>query len=179
MARTRERREKITAKRSKPERKSAAGGAKTTKPGRESSLATATRRSGNTAAPVRFKKATVTIAFTGEQDLRARLQALLAVLAPPAPAMARAAGLAADPCLDLFQSIQVVTDALHPKPFEPAEKLSDTYLTAEERELFQARVVDEVGERRCRIDADEVPAEGGTTHGNVVTAVREKARHKE
>lgn len=127
-----------------------------------------------------FQKTSVTIRFDNEQELRSRLRDLVALVEPPRQrtGMALAAAAAAEPALTLFQAIEVVSEALDPHKLDPPEKLGETYLTSQERELFQARVVNEVGDRRCRIDAADVPAEEATTHGSVITAVREKARRQ-
>ena len=82
---------------------------------------------------------------------------------------------AADSCLSLIQSVQIVAKALSPKTFHPPEKLGDTYLTSQERELFKARVVRGVTGAGCQIGDTDVPAEEGTTHSAVVGAIRENA----
>ena len=65
--------------------------------------------------------------------------------------------------------------ALSPKNFLPGEKLGETYLTSQERELFKARVVRGVKTAGCQIADDDVPAEDATTHSAVVLALRQNA----
>lgn len=131
-------------------------------------------------ALVSFHRATLTIAFDNEEELRDRLRELLALVEPPREVAvmttADAVAMPAESCLTLFQAIDVVNRALHPQRLDPPEKLGETYLSSQERELFQARVVKEVGAQGCAIEAAHVPAGVDTTHANVITAVREKAR---
>lgn len=130
---------------------------------------------------ITLRKATLTIEFANERELRNRLAALLEMLDRPAARGAdAAAGLAAgaaaaESCLTLFEAVDVVDEALEPKDFVPSEKLGDTYLTSQERESFKARVVERVEARRCRIDAQDVPADEGTIHSAVAGAVRDNA----
>lgn len=127
--------------------------------------------------PLDFARASLTIRFKTESELRERLEGLLTLFggADAAGVQFEAAG-AADSCLSLIQSVQIVAKALDPKTFNPTEKLGDTYLTSQERELFKARVVKGVTGAGCRIADSDVPAEEATTHSAVVGAVREKAR---
>ena len=71
--------------------------------------------------------------------------------------------------------MQIVAKALEPKTFNPPEKLGDTYLLSQERELFKARTVTGVVKGGCQIADTGVPAEEGTTHSAVVAAIRENA----
>jgi hypothetical protein len=133
---------------------------------------------------VTLRKATVTIEFANEGELRNHLAALLEMLDRPANAAAAmaperstaAAAAAVESCLTLFDAVDVVAEALEPKDFVPSEKLGTTYLTPQERESFQARVVERVEARRCRIDASDVPSDEGTLHSAVAGAVRDRAR---
>jgi hypothetical protein len=122
-----------------------------------------------------IRRTTLTIQFGSEQELKNRLEALLSLFEFPGAVGRAAAPAAADSCLSLFPAIDVVSEALAPKNFLPSEKLGDTYLSSQERELFRARVVDRVESRGCKIDADQVPSDEGKTHGDVVSAVRENA----
>lgn len=71
--------------------------------------------------------------------------------------------------------MQIVAQALAPKTFTPTEKLGETYLTAQERELFRARAVSGVTTAGCSIGEADVPAAEGTTHSAVVGAIRDNA----
>lgn len=80
-----------------------------------------------------------------------------------------------DSCLSLIPAARVVASALLPKNFLPTEKLGETYLTSQERELFKARVVRGVKAAGCQIADGDVPAEEATTHSAVVMALRQNA----
>jgi hypothetical protein len=124
--------------------------------------------------PLEFAKSSLTIRFKTEDELRERL-ADLTMLFPVRHGASLETVTAAESCLSLIQSAQIVARALSPKIFSPPEKLGDTYLTTQERELFKARVVRGVTAAGCQIGDTDVPAEEGTTHSAVVGAIRENA----
>jgi anti-sigma factor RsiW len=126
--------------------------------------------------PLTFARSSLTIQFRTEGELRERLAGLLALFGSPAPAndvLERVE--AVESCLSLIESVGIVAAALSPKAFNPPEKLGDTYLLSQERELFRARVVSGVTAAGCRIRDTDVPAGEGTTHSAAVRAVRENA----
>lgn len=123
-----------------------------------------------------FAKSSVTIRFRTEDELRERLAELTAFFAgghTERGTLEVAGGL--DSCLSLIPAARVVASALSPKSFLPTEKLGETYLTSQERELFKARVVRGVSAVGCQISDDDVPAEEATTHSAVVLALRQNA----
>jgi hypothetical protein len=135
------------------------------------------RRRARTPPAVAFARSSLTIRFRTEDELRERLASLLALFG--SQEVARSNSLerveASESCLSLIQSVRIVAAALAPKTFNPPEKLGDTYLTSQERELFRARVVKGVTGAGCRIRDTDVPAGEGTTHSAAVGAVRENA----
>lgn len=123
-----------------------------------------------------YGKSSWTIRFRTERELRERLEGLVALFEDrgSADTQLELAG-ARDSCLSLIQSVQIVAQALSPKTFTPTEKLGDTYLTSQERELFRARAVRGVTSAGCDIDETAVPMGEATTHSAVVGAIRDGA----
>jgi hypothetical protein len=123
-----------------------------------------------------FARSSLTIRFKTESELRERLAGLMTLFddAGSTTESLEAAG-AVDSCLSLIQSVQIVAKALAPRTFTPTEKLGDTYLASQERELFKARVVKGVTAAGCRIGDTNVPAEATTTHSAVAGAIRQNA----
>jgi hypothetical protein len=129
-----------------------------------------------TQQPLNFAKSSLTIRFKTESELRERLEGLMMLFGAADAARGSLEAVAGvDSCLSLIQSVQIVAKALAPKTFTPTEKLGDTYLASQERELFKARVVKGVTGAGCRIDDTDVPAEEATTHSAVAGAIRENA----
>jgi hypothetical protein len=126
--------------------------------------------------PVEFAKSSLTIRFTTESELSDTLAALATLfdLAATGGTTLEAAGRL-DSCLSVLPAARVVAHALSPKNFVPTEKLGDTYLTSQERELFRARVVRGVSREGCQIADADVPAGEATTHSAVVMALRQNA----
>ena len=123
-----------------------------------------------------FSKSAWTIRFKTEGELREQLESLLSLFERPRSRRGQFDELAAaESCLSLIQCVGIVAQALAPKAFIPTEKLGDTYLTSQERELFKARVVKGVAGAKCDITEADVPAGEGTTHSAVVNAVRKRA----
>jgi hypothetical protein len=125
--------------------------------------------------PLDFAKSSLTIRFKTEHELRERLRGLMTLFGGDAAGGSMEAVAGVDSCLSLIQSVQIVAKALAPKTFTPIEKLGDTYLASQERELFKARVVKGVTGAGCQIGDADVPAEEATTHSAVVGAIREHA----
>jgi len=142
------------------------------------------RQSGKSAEPAKrrtqqaleFAKSSLTIRFKTESDLSERLAELTILFgaAGTGPGTLEAVG-GLDSCLSVIPAARIVANALSPKDFMPTEKLGDTYLTSQERELFKARVVRGVNRNGCHIADDDVPAEEATTHSAVVMALRQHA----
>jgi hypothetical protein len=129
-----------------------------------------------TRRPRDYGKSSWTIRFRTERELLERLEGLVALFEGTEATGGQLEGLAAgESCLSLIQSVQIVAQALAPKTFTPTEKLADTYLTSQERELFRARAVKGVSGAGCQISETDVPAEEGTTHSAVVGAIRDNA----
>lgn len=125
---------------------------------------------------VEFAKSSLTIRFKTESELSERLAELTTLFGATSTrggTLEAVAGL--DSCLSVIPAARVVANALAPKNFVPAEKLGDTYLTSQERELFRARVIEGVNREGCGIADADVPAEEGTTHSAVVMALRQNA----
>ena len=116
-----------------------------------------------------------TIRFRTERELRERLDALLALFDDEAAAVGLETTAEGESCLSLIQAVQIVARALAPKAFVPTEKLGDTYLTAQERELFRNRAVRGVTSAGCTISDGDVPSGEGTTHSAVAGAIRDNA----
>ncbi len=125
--------------------------------------------------PMALTKTSLTIRFKTEAELCERLAGLSALFGRPAAAGDLEVVAGVDSCLSLIQAVQIVAKALEPKTFNPPEKLGDTYLLSQERELFKARTVKGVVKDGCQIADAGVPAEEGTTHSAVVAAIRENA----
>jgi hypothetical protein len=126
--------------------------------------------------PFELAKSSLTIRFRTEDELRERLAELTTLFGDGRAergTLEAAGGL--DSCLSLIPAARVVASALSPKIFLPTEKLGETYLTSQERELFKARVVRGVRAAGCQIADDDVPAEEATTHSAVVIALRQNA----
>ncbi len=123
-----------------------------------------------------FTKSSFTIRFRTESELRERLRELTTLFeggGAERGTLEAVSGL--DSCLSVIPAARVVANALLPKGFLPTEKLGETYLTSQERELFKARVVRGVKNAGCQIADDDVPAEETTTHSAVVLALRRHA----
>ena len=121
-------------------------------------------------------KSSLTIRFKTESELSERLAELSTLFGGGgAERGTLEAVVALDSCLSVIPATRVVAAALSPKTFVPTEKLGETYLMPQERELFKARVVKGVKGAGCQIADDDVPAEEGTTHSDVVMALRQNA----
>jgi hypothetical protein len=131
---------------------------------------------GRKQQPLELAKSSLTIRFRTESELVERLAELTTLFSVGRAAggtLEAAGGL--DSCLSLIPAARVVASALSPKNFLPTEKLGETYLTSQERELFKARVVRGVKAAGCQIADGDVPAEESTTHSAVVMALRQNA----
>jgi len=155
--------------------------AKKRKAGRSARKQRESRRSSRAATrrkrpSVEFAKSSLTIRFKTENELSQTLAGLTTLfdLTAAGGSTLEAAGTL-DSCLSVLPAARVVASALSPKDFVPTEKLGDTYLTSQERELFRARIVKAVSREGCQIADADVPAEEGTTHSAVVLALRRNA----
>ena len=120
-------------------------------------------------------KSSLTIRFKTESELSERLAELATLFGGGVERGALEAVAGLDSCLSVIPASRVVATALSPKSFVPTEKLGETYLTSQERELFRARVVKGVKSAGCQIADTDVPAEEATTHSAVVVALRQNA----
>jgi len=157
---------KRTAARRRPQKRAAP---------RKRSKATAARaRTRGSRGPIQLAKHALTIKFKTESELSEHLRGLSSLFRASEPSGLETAG-PAESCLSLIQALEIVIAALAPKAFTPTEKLGETYLTSQERELFRARAVRGVTGQGCQIGDTSVPAEETTTHSNVVNAIRDNA----
>ena len=146
------------------------------RPRRKQSATSAKRSKRRKQQRVEFKTSSLTIRFKTESELSERLAELTTLFGAAATSpgtLEAVSGL--DSCLSVIPAARIVANALSPKNFVPTEKLGDTYLTSQERELFKARVVRGVNREGCQIADDDIPAEEATTHSAVVMALRQNA----
>ena len=146
-------------------------------PSRTRTRKSAKRRRVRPRHPLTFARSSLTVRFRTEGELRDRLAGLLTLFESTGSARGDVLESveAVESCLSLIESVGIVAAALSPKTFNPPEKLGDTYLMLQERELFRDRVVRGVTAAGCRIRDTDVPAGEGTTHSAAVRAVRENA----